>query len=88
MNEQQYKEKGFLFSRGKWLATFKVLLNAAHEKYGGKFSITTKLIEANHENKSASDKNRTLGEPVIDRPIGLCVGRHMGLRCTTRKFWR
>ena len=53
MEEKEYKEKGFINLKGKWYATFKVLLNEAHEKYKDNFSIKTKLLECNHEDKWA-----------------------------------
>lgn len=51
--EQTYEERGFVNLKGKWCAPFKVLLNSAHEKYKDKFSIKTKMIEVNHEEKYA-----------------------------------
>ena len=53
VSEQYYKDKGFTNLKGKWYATLKVLLNEAHEKYKDDFSIKTKLVECNHEEKWA-----------------------------------
>jgi len=53
ITDKERKELGFINLKGKWYATFEVLLNAAHEMYKDNFSIKTKLIEFDRESKFA-----------------------------------
>ena len=53
MTDQEYKDKGFVNLKGKWAAPFKVLLNTAHDQFKDGFSIKTRLVDVNHEEKWA-----------------------------------
>jgi len=53
LTKEEKIKKGFVNLKGKLYATMEVLLNAAHELYGDKFSIKTKLIEYDKESKFA-----------------------------------
>ena len=51
--DKEYQDKGFINLKGKWCAPFSVLLNSAHDKFKDGFSIKTKMIECDHEQKYA-----------------------------------
>jgi len=53
LTNEKKKKLGFVNLKGKMYATMEVLLNSAHEKYKNNFSIKTKMLEYDRENKFA-----------------------------------
>ena len=53
LTDKEKADLGFIKLQGKWYSTYKSLLGVAHMKFGGRFSIETKMLKAEIENTFA-----------------------------------
>ena len=65
----EMKEKGYIYLKGKWYATYKVLLNSLHEKYKN-IQIKTDIIEINTTEKRCIMKAEIIADKNIFTGFG------------------